>query len=168
MKIPGVSYVYILESKLYRRAAKIGKANTPSGRMQDIATSIRKETGRDANMSLFFCFPCRNPRKIETAIHHMKLYPTYEADGSGRTEWRHVGIKLLGIKIPFVANPALFCLVIIAGYFAGLSSDWLCFAGGCALVYPKPFDFAIYVVILSLIDWLPVAGVIWMAYKILT
>ena len=156
LKIPRVSYVYVMRSKRYLWAAKIGKANNPARRLSGIAASIKEQTGNDPEMTLFMFFPTLNPYRVESAIHRLGTYPTYNgATGSGKTEWR------------YVLNPAAACLVAIAGYFIGLPCEWMGLFAGAALMSPRPFDFAIYVVFLSVVDWLLIALVLYGLFRII-
>ena len=156
LKIPRISYVYVMRSKRYLWAAKIGKANNPARRLSGIAASIKEQTGNDPEMTLFMFFPTLNPYRVERAIHALKTYPVYkDAGGSGKTEWR------------YVFNPAAASLIAVLGCLAGIPCEWMGLFAGAALMSPRPFDFAIYVIFLSVVNWLLIALVLYGLFRII-
>lgn len=142
----GFEWTYLLWSPTFFWRCKVGRSTNFDARIRDIQSSMSAEYGQHISVKLFLKMPMFFAGASEKAAHNMILWlPVKNMRGSGRTEWSYF--------FNFYTAAVVF---LLAKAFPFECSHW---AVIFVFLAPLPFDFAIVLTSLALLQW-GIAGLI--------
>jgi hypothetical protein len=161
LNLPRFEYVYVLWWRERPYSAKIGFSQDWKQRRSDIRREIEAHTGQGITLLCLLCLPVLFARPMEQLIHR-NLRKVYKRDtgvpGSGSTEWYNY-FNFVGCGLVLLILSALDWFVLdLTG------QGWYCLAL-LPFVAPLPFDFAIIVTALCLMQWVSLGWILWHVSK---
>ena len=160
LRLPRFESVYVFHYAERKRSGKIGKGQDFVIRMRQVKESIERETGEKIKMNCALAVPVLFSGLSEKAVHRFlnwaALYPKdTKACGSGRTEWW---------KFRNYLSCAL--VLLILGLCGVQGKGWFLLAV-IVLFYDWPLDFALFVLVLALLQYAVIGGAVWCLFNFL-
>ena len=152
-----VRFVYVMApaSLRYLYRAKIGISTSPKMRREQIAESIRQETGKEVTLK-YIHFPFLVWGKTEQRLLNLTAWIYAKADmpGSGRTEWRW-----------YLNVVTALLLSLFAKEMPAKGEIWRFLI---IMLLPVPLDFVLLVAVAFLLEIAVVFGLLWAGWFILS